>query len=491
MRCAGWTWWPCRSSPPTAAESVLLGPGGEELAALLGVDLLALLEGERATGVAGEVTALPVAPGGPDNPDLRLVLLVGVGAARPADLRRAGAELARAVRRRDAVATSVPAVAGPEGIEAFVVGAMLGSFTFHWRSTPPEDAARHPGGPGRRPGRRGPRRTTGDRDRRRRVARPRAGHGPLESQEPRLARRAGRGAGRRGRSRGHRLGRAAPRRGGLRRRDRRRSGLGDAAAPDPPRLHPAQGRAAHAHRGARRQGHHLRHRRAVDQARPGHDHHEARHDGRRRGALDHGRAARPRLPGARRRAGPGGRERRVGQLDASRRRRAPLRRSHQRGHQHRRRGPPGPRRRAGLCRRRAGPGCGRRRRHAHRCDEGRARPAPRRVLRQPRRPRGRDRGRPAPPSGEELWRFPLASVYEDKLSSKVADADNAAGGPGAITAALFLQHFVGDVPWAHLDVASVGDAPEERHEWTTGPTGFGARALLQWLGGTSPLAGIG
>ncbi len=93
-------------------------------------------------------------------------------------------------------------------------------------------------------------------------------------------------------------------------------------------------------------------------------------------------------------------------------------------------------------------------------------------------------------AGEPLWRFPLASVYEEKLASKVADADNAPGGPGAITAALFLQHFVGDVPWAHLDIASVGDSPEDSHEWTAGPTGFGARALLGWLGSDDPLAGV-
>ena len=84
--------------------------------------------------------------------------------------------------------------------------------------------------------------------------------------------------------------------------------------------------------------------------------------------------------------------------------------------------------------------------------------------------------------------MPLAEAYEEKLRSEVADADNAPGGPGAITAALFLQHFVGDVPWAHLDVASVGDSPSERYEWTTGPTGYGARALLQWLGSEQPLA---
>lgn len=94
-------------------------------------------------------------------------------------------------------------------------------------------------------------------------------------------------------------------------------------------------------------------------------------------------------------------------------------------------------------------------------------------------------------SGEPLWRFPLLADYEEEIASKVADADNAGGGPGAITAALFLQHFVGQVPWAHLDVASAGDSPEERHEWTAGPTGYGARALLAWLGGPDPLAGVG
>jgi leucyl aminopeptidase len=94
-------------------------------------------------------------------------------------------------------------------------------------------------------------------------------------------------------------------------------------------------------------------------------------------------------------------------------------------------------------------------------------------------------------TGEPLWRFPLASVYEEKLSSRVADCDNAPTGPGAIIAALFLQHFAGDVPWAHLDVASSGDAPADSYEYSQGPTGFGARLLLDWLGSPDPLAGIG
>jgi leucyl aminopeptidase len=94
-------------------------------------------------------------------------------------------------------------------------------------------------------------------------------------------------------------------------------------------------------------------------------------------------------------------------------------------------------------------------------------------------------------AGEPLWRFPLAKAYEDKLSSRIADADNAPGGPGAIIAALFLQHFAGDVPWAHLDIASTGDAPADSYEWSKGPTGFGVRLLLDWLGSADPLSGIG
>jgi leucyl aminopeptidase len=93
-------------------------------------------------------------------------------------------------------------------------------------------------------------------------------------------------------------------------------------------------------------------------------------------------------------------------------------------------------------------------------------------------------------AGEPLWRMPLVEDYEERLESKVADADNAAGGPGAITAALFLKHFTGGLPWAHLDIASVGDSPVDSFEWTSGPTGFGARALLHWLELREPLAGV-
>jgi leucyl aminopeptidase len=84
-------------------------------------------------------------------------------------------------------------------------------------------------------------------------------------------------------------------------------------------------------------------------------------------------------------------------------------------------------------------------------------------------------------AGEPLWRLPLCEEYESLLDNTFADATNAAGGPGAITAALFLQHFAGAGPWAHLDIASVGDAPTDAFEYTKGATGFGARLLLRWL----------
>jgi leucyl aminopeptidase len=93
-------------------------------------------------------------------------------------------------------------------------------------------------------------------------------------------------------------------------------------------------------------------------------------------------------------------------------------------------------------------------------------------------------------SGERIWRMPLADVYEPFLESKVADADNAPGHAPAITAALFLQHFTGGLPWAHFDIASVGDSLQDNFEYTKGPTGFGVRLLLHWLGASSPLEGV-
>ena len=53
------------------------------------------------------------------------------------------------------------------------------------------------------------------------------------------------------------------------------------------------------------------------------------------------------------------------------------------------------------------------------------------------------------------------------------------GDGGAITAALFLEHFVGDVPWAHIDIAGTAWSEADRGWMTAGCTGFGARLLAQ------------
>ena len=67
-------------------------------------------------------------------------------------------------------------------------------------------------------------------------------------------------------------------------------------------------------------------------------------------------------------------------------------------------------------------------------------------------------------AGEPLWRMPLLEEHRDLLDSPVADANNAPGNPGATTAALFLQPFAGDLPWAHLDVAGPARAGFEPAE---------------------------
>jgi leucyl aminopeptidase len=92
-------------------------------------------------------------------------------------------------------------------------------------------------------------------------------------------------------------------------------------------------------------------------------------------------------------------------------------------------------------------------------------------------------------AGEALWRMPLADEYTDLLESTVADANNAPGGPGGTTAALFLRPFAGELPWAHLDVAGPARAGADDGEIVKGGTGFGARTLLRWLEAGAPVEG--
>lgn len=83
-------------------------------------------------------------------------------------------------------------------------------------------------------------------------------------------------------------------------------------------------------------------------------------------------------------------------------------------------------------------------------------------------------------AGEEYWRLPLWKNYAKKLASPLADiCHTATREGGAITAALFLQHFVDDVPWAHLDIAGVDWTEKGVPLCEKGGTGFGARTLLE------------
>lgn len=80
---------------------------------------------------------------------------------------------------------------------------------------------------------------------------------------------------------------------------------------------------------------------------------------------------------------------------------------------------------------------------------------------------------------ENTWRMPLPPQYEKQIDSKIADIRNIGGRPGgSITAALFLQRFVNNVPWAHLDIAPTAWTNEQRLPTVPeGATGWGVRTL--------------
>ncbi len=478
--------------PGEGGSSAVLGPGSDELCGQLGVDLLGVLESSDATGKAGEVTSVPVPLGGPDDSVLRWVLLVGVGDQRPEDFRRAGAALARASHDRSSVATSIGAIAPPEGLTAFVVGAMLGSFAFHWRSTAPEhvpveqivlagvpdtavlgpvlDRAVALGGAGWRA--------------RMLSTVPSNIKNPawLAAQAEELATEHGLDV------------RVWDEQqladegfGGI-------VGVGQASA-TPPRLIRLDYAPAKANRRTPTVvlvGKGITFDTGGLSIKPGPAMVTMKRD------MTGGAVVMATLAAL---AAVGCPVRVVGLIAAAEN------------------AVSGSALRPGDVVRHYG---GRTSEVTNTDAEGRlvladalayavAEIKPAAVVDVAtltgaiKVALGQQLGGifanddalaaaitvAGESAGEPLWRFPLATDYEPKLASKVADADNAPSGPGAITAALFLQHFVGETPWAHLDIASVGDAPKDSFEWTEGPTGFGARALLEWLGSDAPLDGVG
>ena len=477
---------------PAAGEgdSLTLGPGAAEVVDALALDAFAILDAYDATGKAGEViTHVVTDRSGIDNDDLRLVAFVGVGAAEPADLRRAGAGLARALAGRGSVASTVAAVGDREALESFVVGAMLGSFAFHWKSTAQDKSP---------------------------VARVVLAETPADRQDSLERAIAVGGAGWRSRvfatvpsnlknpqwlaDQARNVADAAGL--GLTIWDEQQladGGFGGLvavgrASATPPRLirldyTPSKVTKKTPHLVLVGKG--ITFDSGGLSIKPGEGMINMKRDMTGGGVViavmgalaavgcpirvtGLVAAAENAIGGASFRPGDvirhyGGRTTEVGNTDA----------------------------------------------------EGRlvladalayavAELAPDAIVDVAtltgamkvalglttggyyanRESLADALGAAGRAAGEIVWRFPLLPDYEDKLASKVADATNDSGNPGSITAALFLQHFVGDLPWAHLDIASVGDAPADSYEWSKGPTGFGARLLLHWLGGDAPLEGI-
>jgi leucyl aminopeptidase len=88
-------------------------------------------------------------------------------------------------------------------------------------------------------------------------------------------------------------------------------------------------------------------------------------------------------------------------------------------------------------------------------------------------------------SGDRVWHMPLVDDYKDSLGSDIADFNhNASKGKysaGSVTAALFLENFVGTRRWVHLDIAGTGRSEVDAGENSKGGTGFGVRLLTEWI----------
>lgn len=91
--------------------------------------------------------------------------------------------------------------------------------------------------------------------------------------------------------------------------------------------------------------------------------------------------------------------------------------------------------------------------------------------------------------GEPLWRLPLGPEYRKQIDSRLADIKNTGSdrSAGAITAACYLQEFVGETPWAHLDIAGTAWDFTEKSYIPKGPSGVGVRTLIACLRQWQPL----
>jgi leucyl aminopeptidase len=83
-------------------------------------------------------------------------------------------------------------------------------------------------------------------------------------------------------------------------------------------------------------------------------------------------------------------------------------------------------------------------------------------------------------AGERLWPLPIFPEYLDQIKSNIADVMNTGGRyAGALTAGAFLQQFVGDTPWVHLDVAGTAWTEKDSAWQMKGATGSMIRTLIE------------
>jgi len=87
-------------------------------------------------------------------------------------------------------------------------------------------------------------------------------------------------------------------------------------------------------------------------------------------------------------------------------------------------------------------------------------------------------------AGEKMWQMPLDDEYRDLIKSTIADVANSGGRfGGMITAGKFLQEFVGDTPWIHVDIAGTAWNDDEKPYLPKGPSGIGIRTLVEFAMG--------
>jgi leucyl aminopeptidase len=85
--------------------------------------------------------------------------------------------------------------------------------------------------------------------------------------------------------------------------------------------------------------------------------------------------------------------------------------------------------------------------------------------------------------GQKMWQLPLYDEYKKALKSSVADLKNTSGTGKASpsSGAAFLSKFVGDTPWAHLDIAGTAFLDKGRGYLPAGATGVPVRTLIEFL----------